>query len=140
MSRILNHVYDIQPNQHSPDYTAAALDLTKKQKKRALIVLMTNTRDEDVGELINMVHLLQKRHLVLLTNLQEKSINQVQENPVNTLDDALLYAATQQYLMSQCKTQNILRKHGVSLLSVEPDQLAVCMVNRYLEIKRSGKL
>jgi hypothetical protein len=33
-----------------------------------------------------------------------------------------------------------LERHGAVCLDVEPDQLPIALVNRYIEIKRSGRL
>jgi uncharacterized protein (DUF58 family) len=43
---LLNHVYDVQPSPEEVDYLAAATELVVKQRRRSLIVLLTNVRDE----------------------------------------------------------------------------------------------
>lgn len=137
---VLSQVYDLQPSLMTPDYRQAATELLKRLKKRSLIVLVTNLRDEDAGELIPALRMLRTRHLVLLASLQERIINQALETPVDTFDDALRHAATHRYLAGRRKATDTVRGHGVELLDVEPSQLPISLVNRYLDIKRSGKL
>lgn len=140
LNTILNAVYDLQPGASSPDYTVAATELMKRLKKRALVVVVTNLRDEDASDVLPALKLLRRRHLVLLASLRERIIGDVLKQPVGNFSDALRAAATHQYLLSRRKVHDAIRQYGAASLDVEPEQLPVAMVNRYLDIKRSGKL
>ncbi|MCV6636387.1 DUF58 domain-containing protein [Candidatus Albibeggiatoa sp. nov. NOAA] len=137
---VLNTVYDLQPSLHTSDYLTAAKHLITRLNKRALIILVSNLRDEDHEELIPAMRLLQKRHLVLVASLQEAVLNQVLDQPVNQFKEALRYAATHEYLHSRRQAHEALNRHGVLYLDTEPEHLPISLVNRYLEIKRSGVL
>jgi len=91
VNAILNVIYDLQPSLNSPDYTQAAMRLMSKQKRRALVVLLTNLRDEDESELLPALHLMRKRHLVLVASLQETSINAMLKEEVRGFPRALEY-------------------------------------------------
>ncbi len=137
---ILNSVYDLQPGSEAPDYSRAATDLLVRHKKRALIIILTNIRDEDSDDLLPAVKLLRKRHLVLLTSLRETSIENTLDKPINTLQAAIDNAATQQYLLHRKQTFEKLTNNGINTLDVSPDKLTVELINAYLGIKRSGLL
>jgi len=137
---ILNTVYDLQPSSESPDYSKAATDLLIRHKKRALVIILTNVRDEDTEDLLPAIQLLRKRHLVLLANLHEASINQTLEQPIDNLASALKNAATQKYLQHRQTTFEQLVSSGINTLDVSPDKLTVELINAYLGIKRSGML
>ena len=68
---LLNTVYDLNSTQRSADYQAAATQLLARQKRRALVVLVTNLRDEDDEELLTAVKRLSKQHRVLVASLRE---------------------------------------------------------------------
>lgn len=140
INTVLNNVYDLQPTTHASDYAQAASELIKRLKKRSLIVLVTNLRDEDAEELRPAITLLRQRHLVVLASLQEAVLNQVAQQPVQAFDDALQLAATDIYLEQRRQAHQALKKFGVMMLDVEPAQLPVALVNRYLDIKLSGRL
>lgn len=140
VNSILNTIYDLQPGLMSPDYLNAAMRLMNKQKRRALVVVITNIRDEDESELIPALHLMRKRHLVLIASLQESSINAMISAEVRGFDSALEYAAAQQYLNYRREAHQKIERQGVLAFDVEPDKLPINMVNRYLEIKDSGQL
>ena len=137
---ILNTVYDLQPSTHASDYLNAATELMHRQKKRALIVLISNLRDEESDELLPALELLRKKHLVLLASLQERILNEILEKPVKHFDQALRHAATLDYLNSRKQAHDRLKNKGIIYLDTEPEQLPMKMLNRYLEIKRSGVL
>lgn len=140
INRVLNTVYDLQPSTHASDYLNAATQLMQRLKKRALVVFITNRRDEDSDELLPALQLLRKKHLVLLASLQERILNEVLEQPVETFEEALRHSATLNYINSRQQAHDQLKNHGIIYLDTEPEQLPVMMVNRYLEIKRSGIL
>lgn len=140
VSAILNSVYDLQPSLLSPDYTQAAMRLMNKQKRRALVILLTNLRDEDESELLPALHLLRKRHLVLVASLQESSINAMLNAEVRGFNSALEYASAQQYLNYRREAHQKIERQGVLAFDVEPASLPIHIVNRYLEIKDSGRL
>jgi len=140
LNTILNSAYALQPSLQSADYMAAAEQLLLHQQKRALILILSNVRDEDNDNLQRAVKLLQKRHLVLIANLREKKLDEVLAQPIQHFSDAIRYAATCGYLETRQYTQQNLRHNGVSLLDVNPEALATALVNRYLEIKQSGLL
>lgn len=137
---ILNNIYDLQPCLVTPDYESAAINFMKRQTKRALVILLTNVRDEDADELLPAIRLLQKRHLVLLASMREKSIDNILHSEIHNYDDAIKYAATNQYLASRTKMHGKIEQSGALFMDVNPDQLAINIVNRYLEIKTSGRL
>lgn len=137
---ILNSVYDLQPSLMSPDYTQAVTRLMSKQKRRALVVMITNLRDEDESELIPALHIMRKRHLVLLASLQESSINQMIDEDVRGFQSALDYASAQHYLNYRREAHQKIERQGIMAFDVEPDRLPINIVNRYLEVKSSGQL
>ncbi len=140
MSAILRSPYDLETTVQPPDYHEAATRLAARQSRRALVVLMTNLRDGDTGELLPAVELLGRRHLVLLASLREAVLREVLHEPPETFREALLTAATHRYLGERRQAHQTLVGHGVLTLDVDPDRLAIQVVNRYLDVKRSGRL
>jgi len=140
INQVLNAVYDLQPSLQASDYLAAANQLMHHQRKRSLVILISNLRDEEGEELLPALKLLKRKHLVLLSSLQEQVINEVLHQPVHDFASALRHAATCEYLTHRHRAHERIRAEGVLYLDSEPTQLPVHLVNRYLEIKRSGML
>lgn len=137
---LLNHVYDIQPEPVEIDYIAAATDLSVRQRRRSLVVFLTNVREEDSEELQIATDLLQRRHLVILASLRERALDESIERDVHSFDDALLFASTNRYLDSRRESHRLLEAKGVYVEDCLSDDLPTAITNRYLAIKRAGIL
>ena len=140
VSHILNQVYGLQPGLLTSDYHQAAVGLSRRLQKRALVVLISNLRDEDDETLLPALRLLQKRHLVLFVSLRERALDEAVAAPVENLDDALTHAAAVEYRRRRDAAFRRLKQSNVMCLDVPPQRLALALVNQYLEVKRSGQL
>jgi uncharacterized protein (DUF58 family) len=140
VQHMLNALYDLQPTAQAPDYAQAATELLVRQKKRALVILLTNLRDEDTDDLLPALHLLRTRHLVLLASMREQALDSALGAPVDNTEDALHKAATQHYLRTREATLERIRVAGIRCLDVTPHAMSVGLINHYLDIKRSAVL
>ncbi|MFI5314806.1 MAG: DUF58 domain-containing protein [Myxococcota bacterium] len=140
LTRVMNAVYDLESGTRASDYLAAAEALAAVLHKRALVVVVSNLRDEDHEDLLAAARLLGRRHLVLVASMKERALAQALDAPVRDLDSALTAAATHQYLLARRRAHERLRSAGVLALDAEPQRLAIALVNGYLDVKRSGLL
>ena len=137
---ILNHVYDIEPTLEVPDYNLAARDVMRRLRRRSLVIVLTNLRDEDDETLLPALKLLRTRHLVVLASLREAIISRALSARVDSFDRAVTHAAAAEYLAVRERTFRRIGASGAVCLDVEPERLAISLVNRYLELKREGRL
>ncbi|HSC67176.1 MAG TPA: DUF58 domain-containing protein [Cellvibrio sp.] len=137
---LLNGIYDLHANQSTADYITAAEKLAVLQPKRSLVILVTNSRDEDNSELLLAANLLKKRHLVMIANIREQVLDDLNELPVRTFDDALNYAGVRRFLHERSESHKKLTAAGIYAVDCTADQLAVRVANAYLEIKSAGVL
>ena len=135
LNALMNTVFDVQTSNRASDYLAAARDLVLRVRKRALVVLISNLRDEEHDELVPSLKLLGRSHLVLLASMQERVLGRVLEEPVRDLDAALRLSSTHRYLECRRRAHRTLGRTGVLSLDVEPQQLPIALVNGYLDIK-----
>ncbi|MHC8318102.1 DUF58 domain-containing protein [Pseudomonas sp. LB3P31] len=135
---LLNAVYDLDTTQRPADYQAAASQLLARQKRRGLVVLVTNLRDEDDDDLISAVQRLGKQHRVLLASLREEVLDRVRQTPVQTLAESLIYCGTVDYMNSRAQLHERLSAHGVPVVDVRPGELGAALVTHYLSLKRGG--
>lgn len=140
LNALMARLFDIQPGTGHSDYIAAAEALLRRQHKRALIVVLTNFRDEDAAELQPALRLLRARHLVLVASLRERALRDLQDQPLQRAPQAAEVATA--HLMAQSRHDAFRRTVGDDPLSidVEPAALAVALVNRYHAVKRAGML
>ncbi|MFY0730451.1 DUF58 domain-containing protein [Pseudomonas sp. NFX15] len=138
LNTLLNTVYDLNSTQRSADYQAAAMQLLARQKRRALVVLVTNLREEVDDELLPAVHRLSQQHQVLVASLREDVLDTLRQSPVQTLPEALAYCGTVDYLNSRAALHERLNAHAVLVMDTRPGELGAELVTRYLGWKRAG--
>lgn len=137
---LLNTLYDLDASAVATDYLAAATELGRLQPRRALVMLVTNVRDEDSADLVAAVRQMRRRHLVCVASLREAALDTALERPVATLDDAVTAGALVEYLEARRRAHEALRAQGVTVLDVSCAQLPAALVGHYLAIKRAGLL
>jgi hypothetical protein len=76
---------------------------------------------------------------VLFANLREASLDRIRTEPVKDLEGALRYAAGAMYERDRAATTQRVQASGAMLMEALPETLAVSLVNRYLDLKRSGR-
>jgi uncharacterized protein (DUF58 family) len=138
--RILDRSYDIEPTLEAADYLSAARQLMSLQNRRALVVILTNSRTEEQSELQKAVSILTRRHLVVLADLHEASLDQVLQQPVRDRQGALRFQAVVDYLGARRESHERLQYRGSLVLDSRPQQLPINLVNAYLDVKASGAL
>ncbi len=136
---LLNETYDLHSGTQSADYITAAEELMTRQRKRALVVLMTNLREED-ADLLPALRLLGKRHVVVLANLRERVLDETLQHRPTNFREALRLAASHDYLTERKQYQSQCLSYAHAVLDCTPQELPVKVVNAYWQVKRSGRL
>lgn len=140
IDELLRASYALQPQPVATDFLAAATELFLRQRRRSLVMLVTNLRDEDMDDLLAAVDMLRKRHLVCVASLRESALDSALAQPVDDMGSAIRAGSIAQYLEQRRAAHEALRSHGVMVLDVTCDQLAGSLVEKYLSVKRDGLL
>lgn len=137
---IVDQTFDLQTTMEPSDFSEAARKLAHRQRRRALIVILTNLYDADEDELEQALALLSRRHLVLVASLREAALDGLVEQEPRSFDAALQVGAGHRFLEHRREIHRQLGRGGAILLDIKPEELSVGLVNRYLEVKRAGRL
>lgn len=140
MPKLLNHLYDYEATSEPSDFIEAAEQVMARQKRRALVILLTNLRSEDSSSLATAVHLMQKRHLVLVATLREAELEAHASVPVQNLAEALEFGAMTHYFTERRLLLESLRANRVLTVDEPAQMLPVALANRYLDVKAAGTL
>jgi uncharacterized protein (DUF58 family) len=138
LNALIGQLYDVQPSPTHSDYLDVARQLLRKQRKRALIIVITNFRDEDGTELRHALGLLRHHHLVLLASLRERVLGQLLAQPLTSADAAVDIASAHLYEQSRRDAFNRLATRDALMVDAEPERLGIELVNRYHAVKRAG--
>jgi uncharacterized protein (DUF58 family) len=138
LNGLMGQLYDVQPTPTHSDYVAAARTLLQRHGKRALVIVITNFRDEDSTELSYALRLLRRRHLVLLASLRERIVGELMRQPLTSAGASIDVAAAHLYEQARRDAFNRLATRDALIADAEPEQLGVELVNRYHAVKRAG--
>jgi uncharacterized protein (DUF58 family) len=137
---LMSQLYDLQPGMTHPDYLAAAREFLAEQPRRSLVVIITNFRDEDGGELAQALRLLRQRHLVMVASLRETVVSALVEQPLAGTDAAVEIASAHLHMQARQEAFARLAAQDSLIVDAEPQRLGIDLVNRYHAAKRAGML
>lgn len=140
MPVLLNHLYDYQTTAAPSDFTEAVEKLMTLQRRRALVILLTNLRGEDGGELLPALRVLQSRHLVLLASMREEIVRDAMQKPIDSFNSALRHLAAGRYLLERREILARLDTLGILTLDSTAESFPVSLANRYTDIKAAGRI
>ncbi len=140
--RIIQAGYDLYPALVETDYAVAFEYLSRRVKKRSLVVVFTQIIDEVAASaLVRLARGLQPRHLPLIALLRDMDVDALVRGA--SMDLAAGAEAVSPYVRGAAAEMigfrdriiMSMRKEGALVLDVAPLHLTPTLVNRYLEIK-----
>jgi uncharacterized protein (DUF58 family) len=138
LDALMGELYGVQPTPTHSDYVAAAQSLLRRYPKRALVIVITNFRDEDSSELSQALRLLRSKHLVLLASLRERIVGQLISQQLTSAEVVLDVASAHLYEQSRRDAFIRLSARDALMVDAEPERLGIELVNRYHSVKSAG--
>jgi uncharacterized protein (DUF58 family) len=140
LNALMAALADVEATAMFSDYERIAAECLSQRRKRGLVVMITNSRNEDAPQLAAALALLRTRHIVILANLREEVVALITGQPLTNQQSALECAAALEYAHARDRLLQRLAKGGVRTIDCEPRRLGVELVNRYRALKRSGSI
>lgn len=155
---IMNQLYDLRSSSAPSSPFSALENALAGLSRRTFIILISNFREEDGVSLSWILPRIRRKHLLLLVSFREAEAERLarrtsaelfpRENPGALLprpggplpEAALESAAAFSYLASRKKLYQSWEHQGLLTLEASADNFSSALVNRYLDVKRSGKL
>ena len=132
----------VQPTLVEPDYAAAFRALALRQRKRALLVMLTDVIDARAARAL-LAHLSRgtSRHLAIVVALRNEALMHAAALPAGGgVAPLYLSAAAEELLAERAVALQRMRDAGVVVLDVAPDAMAAAVVSQYLALKARGAL
>jgi len=114
--------------------------------RRSFIVLISNFREEDDKSLSLILNRIQKRHLLLLVSFRESEAETLafrggtSQSMVMADEEVLETAAAFTYLANRRRLYRKWEHSGLLVLETSPQYISTSLINKYLSVKKSGKL
>jgi uncharacterized protein (DUF58 family) len=140
MPVLLNHLYDYRTTSAPSDFAGAVEQLMTRQRRRSLVIVLTNLRGEDAKELLPAMQVLSCRHLVLLASMREGVVQEAFSQPVESFASALRYLAADRYVQERREVLASLAASGILTLDSTAKEFPVALANSYSDIKAAGRI
>jgi uncharacterized protein (DUF58 family) len=141
---LMNGLYDLHsaPVPSSP-FSALEYALSRLHR-RSFIILISNFREEDDKSLAWILPRVERRHLLLMVSFRESEAESLAfpetASPSPGNEDVLETAAAFSYLADRRRLYRKWEHSGLLVLETSPQHISSALINRYLGVKRSGKL
>ena len=133
---LMDAVYDVDSRLRESNFTSMFAFLQMRQRKRSLVIVLSDVVDADTSErfrasLVALTH----RHIVVFTALRTPLLSNLLRKPSTSALDVSRKTVAIRVLREREKALQSLRKMGVIVLDVEPNNLTVPLLNKYLELR-----
>jgi uncharacterized protein (DUF58 family) len=153
---IMNRLYDLHrsPAPSSPFF--ALESALARLHRRTFIMLISNFREEDGPSLSWILPRVRRKHLLLLVSFREAEAERLARRTSAELfgrspppgkrfgaplpESALESAAAFSYLAARARLYRSWEHQGLLTMEASAENFSAALVNRYLDVKRSGKL
>jgi uncharacterized protein (DUF58 family) len=138
--RVAHAMYDVHASMVETDYEGAFAELTKRLRKRALVVLFTQVIDDVSAQaVLRQVRSLRPRHLPVCVLFRDPDLDRLAEPSTGlaTAPDGELFVASAaaETILWRERLVRDLKTGGALVLHIPPRQTTPAVINRYLQIK-----
>lgn len=118
------------------DHMRAAQSLLRDQKRRALIVWLTDLAETAmIPEVVESAMQMMPRHVVLFAAIAQPELAELAEASPANPEEMFRRTAAQEMVQRRDLMLARLRQRGALAMEVEPGRLSTALVNHYLEVK-----
>ncbi len=132
----------LEPRPFEPNYRLLVETLARYQKKRALVVVLTDfVEGSAAGELETYIAALARKHCVMLVAMRDRLLAEL-DNPEPGITRARLYRrlALQDLAVEREAALARIARFGAQTLDLDPALITAPVLNRYLAIRQAGLL
>jgi uncharacterized protein (DUF58 family) len=139
--KILDALYSTTPSLTYVDYLALFKELNVRLTRRSLLCVFTDFLDEEqASTMVAPLHRLARRHVPLCLSVRDTALSRLLTTPPPGPEEAFQHAVASELLVDREALKAKVSSGGVQMLDVQPDELSLAAVNRYLDIKARGVL
>ena len=144
LTGLMHGLYDLHSAPVPSSPFSALENALARLHRRSFIILVSNFREEDGESLAWILPRIERRHLLLLVSFREREAEAAAfGNPKaggEGAEETLERAAAYSYLVTRKRLYQKWEHSGLLVLETTPEHISSALINRYLGVKRSGKL
>ncbi|HEX6962600.1 MAG TPA: DUF58 domain-containing protein [Lacipirellula sp.] len=141
LKSLVECMFDLQTQWHESEFTPMLAELRARRSKRTFLILISDVSDAETSKrLCASLQQLQRQHLVLFAALRTPLLHQIVNARLANAQDAAKKAVAFRLLRDRARALHALRRGGVHVLDVEPQQLTLPLVNQFVELRQRNLL
>jgi len=142
LGRAAEAMYMLEPDFSESAYQVAFNDATARFRRRSLFIVLTDLVEAVVEQaLLPALPTITRRHLVVVAAVQDPAVTAWAAGGAHRwASEAYREAAAVNVLHERARAIARLRAAGAMVVDAAPGQLATELVDKYLEVKASGRL
>ena len=142
LGRAAEAMYMLEPDYSESAYQVAFNYATARFRRRSLFIVLTDLVEAAVEQaLLPALPIITRRHLVVVAAVQDPAVKEwAAGGPHRWASEAFREAAAVNVLHQRARATARLRAAGAIVVDAAPGQLATELVDKYLEVKASGRL
>lgn len=141
LANILEALYAIEPAMIEPSYARAFNYLGSNNRRRSLIVILTDLIDAEASaELLAHTRLLIPRHLPLIVTIGDSDLRALVTHPPSSIAEVYRQSVAEELIRQREEALNRITHAGGLALDVPVGRLSIELVNKYLDVKERGLL
>lgn len=136
---VVRALFDLEASGRDSDYELAFR--TVRGTKRAMVLVLTDLLEEAAARpLVSALHVLARRHAVLVASAIDPDLDALQAAEPRGLDDVYAASVAVEVLSARARAARSVRSAGADVLEAAPGALAAACVSAYLRAKARARL
>lgn len=141
LNTVVDALFNVQPVLEESHFRRAYMHLQTRLNKRSLVVVLTDVVDAEVSRsLLEGIHALGRRHLILFAAIRTPALYDTIAAPVDDVRAPFRKAVAYRLIRERADAMQRLQKGGAHVLDVAPEGLTVPLLNKYLELREQNRL
>lgn len=134
--RILDLLYKQEYRTTEADYELLYHAINRLVKNRSLFVLYTNFESKyAMQRALPVLRKISRRHLLVVVLFENSEIADYAYKPAHQTEEVYNRMIARQWLLEKRSMVNEMKQHGIQSILIQPQNLTVATLNRYMELK-----
>ena len=137
---LIDSFFDIEAVLAESDYRSVFRFWQLHNNKHCLLLVYTDIGDhESSKELLSLLKVIRRQHLVVCVTLKKQLLTELQDIPITSETAAYQKGIALEFITQRENQKRILMNQGIHVLEVEPGNIAKAVAEHYLYLKKTGR-
>ncbi|HYW95409.1 MAG TPA: DUF58 domain-containing protein [Bacteroidales bacterium] len=140
LTRIMENLYNLKTGFDESDYALLTTRVNHSISHRSLIILYTNFETlSSLQRQLKFFKSLGRNHVLLVVIFENREIEEMSHESAETLENIYVQTIAAKHVHDKKLTVRELMRNGIYAVLTRPQDLSANLINKYLELKDTGK-